>query len=477
MEISVVGTAAPIIAKDIGGLDSYAWIFTIYLLTATLSMPIWGRSADQIGRKKLYLFAMGIFLLGSILCGFSQNMTQLIFSRGIKGLGGGGLFPLAFTIIADIYPYRERIKVQGYLSSVWGISSIIGPFIGGGLTELIGWRSIFFVNLIPGSIALYFIIKFFHENKLKEKKIKISFRSFLFSTLFTCSILLGLKFLQINQSFNGMILISIGLVFLFLFLKAEKKSQHPLIPKSLLKHGVFTMSCATGFFTSMMIIGLASFGPLLFQAVLGMRPTESGLMLVPFTLAWMFTSILSPRLLLKAHYRNLLLLGHTLTLFGFTLVLMFYFQITVIQMALFTILMGMGMAFDYPIAMIMTQQSVPAQQVGLATSGIAWIRNIGTTIGTTFMGVTLSLVFQNKLLAKLPSQNWELVQMVKNNPQVFFEENALKTLPANINVSEILYDALFWVFFIKGIALFISWSLTWLYPKNVTIRTEARIQT
>lgn len=466
IEISVVGTAAPKIAKDIGGLDSYSWIFTVYLLTATLSMPLWGRMADQIGRKKLFIAAMGVFLIGSTLCGFANSMTQLIVFRAIKGLGSGGLFPLAFTIVADIYPFSERSKVQGYLSSVWGVASIVGPFIGGGLTDAFGWRSIFFVNLLPGAFSIYLIARHFHEEYAAKTKLALSLKSLAASAAAVSLLLIAMSLWQRGLFWTGILCFTAALIATGAFAHLERRVAHPLIPPTLLKNRVFLMSGLTGFFSSMMVIGLSSFGPLLFQSVMGFTPTGSGLLLVPFTIAWVVGSIVSTRLLLRHHYRKLLIAGTAMTFVGFLSLMILFYRLDVLLISLTTIVAGFGMAFNYPIALITTQTSVPQNQVGFATSGIAWIRNLGTTIGTTLMGVTLSIVFQKRFIELAPQAGAETLELLRNNPQAFFEPGAATTLASGLDVTAALRDALFWVFAIKFAAVTMAMVLSYFFPKD-----------
>lgn len=470
IEISVVGTAAPRIAREIGALDSYSWLFTAYLLTATLSMPVWGRVADQLGRKKLFLISLGAFLFGSVLCGLSQNMTQLIIFRAIKGIGGGGIFPLAFTIIADIYPFNERAKIQGYLSGVWGVSSIIGPYIGGELTDLFGWRSIFFINLVPGAFAIFLIAKYMKETYPTQTEIQFSLKSLAAATLFVLLLLLALMLLQISHTGESAALGCASIITFVLFIYLEKTEKHPFISPELIKNRVFVMGCLTGFFTSMMVMGFSSFAPLLFQAVLGYTPTQSGELLVPFTVAWVIGSVFSTRLLINHHYRNLLLFGTWGTFLGFLVFMLLFFQLNTAFICATTIVMGVGMSFNYPIALITTQHCVPEDQVGFATSSMAWVRNIGTTIGTTVMGVTLSLVFRHKILAVYPAAAPQLSKLLKDHPEIFSGQTAAGLLPAGVDVKDILQHTLFWVFLIKFAALTIALVLSQFYPKVIRKR-------
>lgn len=467
IEISVVGPAARTIANDIGSLDSYSWIFTSYLVTTTLSMPLWGRLSDHWGRKRLFLASLTLFILGSVLCGFSQSMAELIFFRALKGLGGGGIFPLALTLIADIYPLRERSKVQGYLSSVWGVASLIGPFLGGGLTEAFGWRSIFFITLAPGLLALALIQMHLREPVRQNQELKLSPSSLLTSALFVLTLLAALTAWQKNENTLGKILMATSLAAFLIFCRVERRASYPLIATELLKNRIFAMTCLTGFFTSMMIIGLSTFAPLLFQSVLGHSPTVSGELLVPFTLAWMFGSIVSTKMLARHSYRNLLLFGSSMTLVGFLAFMLLFYRLNIPIIAITTFIMGWGMAFNYPIAIIVTQYSVPGDQVGFATSGISWVRNIGMTIGTTVMGVVLTLTFQENVMDLLPGVGSEILRTVREHPEILSAPSASGLIASGINVKAALHQSLFWVFLVKFMAVVISFGFTFFFPKVI----------
>jgi Na+/melibiose symporter-like transporter len=217
----------------------------------------------------------------------------------------------------------------------------------------------------------------------------------------------------------------------------------------------------------MMIVGLSTFGPLLFQSVLGHSPTVSGELLVPFTLAWMFGSIVSTRMLERYSYRSLLLLGSGMTLVGFLAFMLLFYRLNIPIIAITTFIMGWGMAFNYPIAIITTQYSVPKDQIGFATSGISWVRNMGMTIGTTVMGVVLILAFQDNVMNLLPGASSKILRALRDHPEILSASSADGLVPAGVDLKVILHQSLFWVFAVKFAAVALSFGLTFLFPKII----------
>ncbi|MBU0505488.1 MAG: MFS transporter [bacterium] len=468
LEITIVATAAPIIVRDLGGFESYAWIFTIYLLTATIGMPFWGRAADRWGRKPLFILAMVIFLIGCFLCGIAQSFTELIVFRGIQGLGGGGLLPLAFTIIADIFDIKARAKMQGAISSVWGVASILGPFIGGAVAESIGWRWIFFINIVPGIFALLFVVKYFKDIAVKDSELRLSPLSLFSSIIFIVFLLVTVTTFKTDQMPYISILGIIAFLGFIVFIYAEKKTPYPLIPHKLLTHSIFIMTCITGFLGSAILIGIVSFFPLLCQTVYDYTPTESGLLLVPFTFAWLFSSIFSTRLLLTFHYKKLLLFGFVLLVVGLSVILFYFYNLTTIIIILGLCLVGVGMAFNYPIVLITTQYDVPKNMIGLSTSAIFWIRNIGSTLGTSLMGIVLIWQFNKNLLSiNITSVLKPLVTQLKSNPDKLMDPSMLMQIKKFAETKFILHDAMFWIFSLLLLWAFIILLLWFFFPKHI----------
>ena len=289
LEATVVGTAMPTVIASLGGLELYSWVFSAYLLASTVSVPAWGKMSDVRGRRPMYLLAISIFLLGSILSGQAQTMTQLIVFRTIQGLGAGGLLPLAMTIVAELYTPVERARVQGYFSGVWGVASIVGPLLGGIITEQVGWRWVFYINIPFGLAAAFIIGTQLVEDRshLRRRKVDV------FGILsFTVSVtLLMLVLVRSENSFDpfalaNLLLLAGSVVAMMLFVRAERRAEEPLIPADLFRNRVFSGAAINGFLSGMALFGLISFIPLFVQGVIGTGPTEAGSALTALLLTW-----------------------------------------------------------------------------------------------------------------------------------------------------------------------------------------------
>ena len=279
LEATVVGTAMPTVIASLGGLELYSWVFSAYLLASTVTVPAWGKLSDLYGRRPLYLLAIFIFLLGSILSGQAQSMMQLIVFRAIQGLGAGGLLPLAMTIVAELYTPVERARVQGFFSGVWGLASIVGPLLGGVITEQISWRWVFYLNIPFGLAAAFIIGTQFVEAPSDGKRREIDvfgMLSFTVSVTLLMLVLVGSEESGGLFSSNNLMLAAGSVIAMMLFVRAEKRAEEPLIPVDLLRQRVFSGAVFNGFLSGMAIFGLISFIPLFVQGVMGREPRVPG---------------------------------------------------------------------------------------------------------------------------------------------------------------------------------------------------------
>ena len=388
MEATVIATAMPTIVGQLGGLSIYSWVFSMYMLTSTTTVPLYGKLSDVYGRRPVYTVAMGLFLVGSVLCGLSQTMMQLVIFRAIQGIGAGGVMPMAFIIIGDMFSFEERAKMQGWFSGVWGVSSIVGPLLGGFLVDSISWHWVFFVNVIPGAIAVtLFWFSWQERSREGEVRVQVDFLGAVLLTLSVIALLMGLSELGTTLG-SGLLVVALLLIALLLWV--ESRAADPVLPLSLLKDRLFAVACAHGLFSGWSMFGSLSFVPLFVQTVLGTSATEAGTTLTPMLLGWVAASIVGSRLLLRMSYRTLAILGMSLLTIGSFLLSRAGGGISQLFLMIDMTLMGVGMGLSIPAFMISVQSSVPKRQLGTATSFLTFSRSIGGTLGVSVMGAFLA---------------------------------------------------------------------------------------
>jgi len=407
MEGTVVATAMPTIVAQLGGLSIYSWVFSIYMLASTTTVPIYGKLSDIYGRKKLYILSMVLFLAGSIFCGLATSMEQLIIFRAIQGLGAGGVLPIALIIIGEIFNVEERAKMQGYFSGVWGVSSIVGPLIGGFIVDQISWHWVFLINLFPGLIAMALVLLAWNNQpKFIKRESKLDFLGATLLSLSALSLLLGLN--QIG-SIQSIWFITASIIFFLILMKVEKTAEDPILPLHMFRDKLFVVAILHGVLSGWAMFGSISYVPLFVQAVLGTTATLAGITLTPMSLLWTLSSIIGSWLLLRMSFRSVALIG------SFFLTIGCYFLTTInlhspqLFVMIYTSLMGIGMGLTIPVYLISIQTFVAKKDLGVATSTIQFSRNIGGTLGVSILGVILS----SRLTALLiqAGQNTETVSL------------------------------------------------------------------
>ncbi|HWP44702.1 MAG TPA: MDR family MFS transporter, partial [Blastocatellia bacterium] len=393
LEATVVGTAMPTVIASLGGLDRYSWVFSAYLLTATVTVPVWGRLSDLYGRRPLYLVGVALFLLGSALSGASQTITQLIIFRAIQGLGAGALIPLSMTINGDIYTLSERARMQGLFSGVWGIASILGPLAGGFITDQLSWRWVFYINIPFGLAAAVVVGVALVEPKNTERPI-IDYAGALWLTLAITLLLVALVESGDLSVWTSPLMIApvAGfLVFTALFIRAERRASEPIVPFSLFRNRVVSIGSITGFLIGAAMFGAISFLPLYVQGTLGGTATDAGKVLTPFLLGWVLLAIIGGRLMLRVGYRPTVLAGLAILTVSFVILSLFN-EATPRWMLLADVgLMGAGMGLVMLALLITMQNSVRRNQLGIVTSLNQFARSIGQTVGVAVMGAVMTI--------------------------------------------------------------------------------------
>jgi EmrB/QacA subfamily drug resistance transporter len=402
LDQSVVGTAMRTIADDLHGLSAQAWVTTAYLITSTIATPIYGKLGDIFGRRKLFIAAISIFVIGSVISGFATSMYELAAFRAIQGIGAGGLFALALTILADIVPPRDRARYQGMFLAVFGTSSVLGPLIGGLLAGIdsflgiTGWRWIFLMNLPIGLVALFLVLSFLHVPHLEAKSRRIDWWGVL-------TIIVGVVPLLIVAeqgrewgwaSTNAITAYAIGVIGIIAFIVIEKRmGDDAILPLALFKSRTFSLTTLLG-----VIVGMGMFGgmislPLVLQIVYGATATEAGYLMIPMVMGLMVSSILSGQITGKTgKYKIFMVLGTALMSASFLYLSTLVYTWAIWQISIGMVVMGLGLGQLMQTLTIASQNSVEAKDIGVATSSATFFRQMGGTLG---VAVFLSILFNS----------------------------------------------------------------------------------
>jgi EmrB/QacA subfamily drug resistance transporter len=403
LDQTIVGTALPRVVTDLGGNELYTWVVTIYLLTATITGPIYGKLSDQFGRRPLLMIGVGLFLLGSFLSGLSQDMFQLILFRGIQGLGAGAIFPIALAVIGDLFTPAERGKYQGLFGAVFGISALVGPALGGFLTDQISWHWVFFVNLPIGAIVLAIIWRLLPAKQRSGVTRRVDYAGVFVFTLALVPILIGLtnkRSLEWTDPWVGGLML-IGFALGLVFLWVESRAAEPIVPLQLFRNRTYAASMAAAFLASFGFFGAIIFLPRWYQVVSGSSATESGYQLLPLLFGLIVSSVISGQIVSRTGRYKWITVGALITL-AFALLLMTNLRADTPppMLWLWQFIAGVGIGPTLAVFTIIVQNAVPWQQLGVATSNLTFFRQIGGTVGLALAGT----IFGSTLQTEAPRQ-------------------------------------------------------------------------
>ncbi|UQZ34711.1 MFS transporter [Paenibacillus sp. PK3_47] len=399
IEGTVTGPAGPAIVGDFQGIQWLSWIFTAYLLAMAVATPIFGKLSDLIGRKPVFIGGAVVFLLGSLLCGVSGSMEQLIIFRGIQGIGAGALIPMTFTIIGDIYSIKERAKTQGLLSSVWGISSLVGPLLGGYVVDYLSWRWVFVFNLPFGLLSIFFIMRYLKEEKVRRKA-KIDVAGVLLFAAGMGALLYGLTTGGQNLPWTSPLLLGIlgvSVILLTAFLFVERRAPEPMLPLTLFSNRNIAVSTAANLLVSTLIIGLSTYVPLWVQGVFGKSAALSGLLLAPMSVGWMLGSIAGGRMILRSGSRRTGMLGLALIVAGSAGLAFMTGDSSQLLLLILMLFCGVGFGYASTVFTIIAQSSVRHEQRGASTALNTFTRSLGQTVGVAVFGSWLNLTISRQL--------------------------------------------------------------------------------
>ncbi len=435
LDQSIVGTALPRIVSELGGLDKLAWVVTAYLLTATAATPLWGKISDLYGRRPIFQAAILIFLAGSVLCGLSQNLPQLIAFRAIQGIGGGGLMAIALSIIGDIIPPRERGRYQGYFGAVFGVSSVAGPLLGGWFTDGPGWRWIFYINL-PVGIAALVITSL-------ALKLPVVRREHTIDYLGAATIVGGVSALLLYLDWAGkefgwfapgpLALLVAAITLTIMFVIVERRAIEPIIPLRLFQNPVFAVGNIYGFLAGIAMFGAIIFLPFYLQTVMGMSPTESGLAMLPAVLGILTSSIVSGRLITRTgRYKIFPILGAAILTIALLMMSRLRVDTPYWELALYQIAFGVGLGMTMQTIVTAVQNAVDFRDLGTATSATTFFRQMGGTIGAAVFGAILS----NRLAVHLTEQLGSIASAAQDGGAINTNNlQAIQALPEPVKTS------------------------------------------
>ena len=449
LDQTIVGTALPRIVSDLGGFTKYAWVTTAYIITSAIALPITGKLSDLYGRKRFFIVGLIIFAVFSLLCGLSRDIIQLSLFRGLQGIGAGMMMALNFTVIGDLFPPAERGKYQGYVSGVFGISSIIGPVLGGFLTDFLSWHWVFFINIPLALIIIILFILFFPNINPARRSNGVDYLGASLLILTVVPFMLTLSLCGVELPWlcpQTVALFVFSAIMLVLFIVVEKRAKEPILPLSLFKNPIFSISELVLFFTAFGMFSSFIFVPLFFQGVLGLSASKSGSFLIPMTLGMVAGSFISGQLLSRAggHYKIQGIVGIALMAVATLLFSRLSPQTAAFIAIVFTTVMGFGLGITMPIYTIAVQNSVPYSMLGIATTSTAFARSLGGSVSLAIFGSVINNTYVTGFVSALPAGVKSLlpaamIESLSVNPQSLISpgaQNSLKAILGQLGVQD-----------------------------------------
>jgi len=482
IDATIVSTAMPTIVAKLGGLELYSWVFSVYMLTSALTTPIFGKLADLFSQRRLMLIGIGIFLLGSILCGAAPSMETLIVFRAVQGLGGGAIYALSFIVVGILYPPQERAKVHGIISGIWGVASILGPLAGGIIVEHWSWRWAFFVNLPITVVAIALIVAGLKETGQERRAHKLDFAG-----TFTLLAALMLFFYALSRSshspeplnaaFAG--LVALAILFLIVFYFVERRAAEPIIPPDLFHVRLFTTAAAVATVAAMGVFGAVSYLPLYLQGVTGLTASRAGMVLLFLSVAWTAGSLIAGQALNRVGYRVVAVIGMALIAVGYSLFVAFKSGLTVPWVAVSGTLIGTGMGMANLTTLVAVQNSVSHQRIGVATSTVMLFRTFGGAFAVSLLGTVLLNQMQRGLSELNGSALSTALLSKLAHPQNLLEPATRAQIPPELlpRLITILGDAIWYAFLVGFLFMIIGVAASFLLASQTPTSAATRNST
>jgi EmrB/QacA subfamily drug resistance transporter len=478
IDATIVSTAMPTIVAKLGGLELYSWVFSIYMLTSALTTPLFGKLSDLYSQRRLMLIGIGIFVLGSTLCGAAQSMEALILFRAVQGLGGGAIYALSFIVVGMLYPPQDRAKIQGMISGIWGVASVLGPLAGGIIVELWNWRWAFFVNLPITAVAVGLIVVGLKETGQQRRAHKLDFAGTF--TLLAALMLFfyalsrgGHSAQPLNAALGAMIAGAAFLLIMFYFI--ERRAAEPIIPLDLFHVRLFITSAAVATLAAMGVFGAVSYLPLYLQGVTGLTASRAGMVLLFLSVAWTVGSLIAGQALNRIGYRASAATGMILLAIGYGLFVAFKSDLNVFWVAVSGTLIGTGMGMANLTTLVAVQNSVSHQRIGVATSTVMLFRTFGGAFAVSLLGTVLLHQMQRGLGGLSDSTVSATLLDKLAHPQNLLEPATRAQIPPELlpKLTTILADAIWYAFLAGFLLMVIGVAASFFISKNTPAETRA----
>ncbi|HEY9524134.1 MAG TPA: MDR family MFS transporter [Thermopolyspora sp.] len=448
IDSTIIATAVPSIVADLGGFSQFPWLFSIYLLTQAMSVPIYGRLCDMFGRRPVMYAGIAAFLTGSVLCGFAWDMPSLIVSRAVQGLGAGAILPASTTVVGDLYSVEERARVQGYLGSVWGISAVIGPALGGVFSEYLSWRWIFFINVPLGAFATWMLARHFAERVTRTSH-RIDYTGAALLTAGSSLIMLGL--LQGGVAWDwgspqSLLIFTAGLAGMIVFVLVERRAAEPILPLWVFRHRTLIGGNLVGLGVGAVLIGLSSYVPTYAEGVLGADALAGGFALAALSIGWPIASSLSGRVYLRIGFRDTALIGSFLVMAGVLLFTLLAQHTPIWQVAAMCFVVGAGLGLSSSPAMVAIQSVVDWERRGVVTATSMFCRSLGSAAGAAILGAISNATLSDRFAHPPPSLAGRLPDSVDGAARVLGSGGAVADSPIVSFIRTSLFEATHHVF-------------------------------